>query len=227
MKRFSLILLYINAFLGVLNAQEVNIKTEFDSAKISIGDQINFTVTIEKPVSYLISVPVFRDTIIKNIEILKGPLSDTSLLRDGRVRISHKYLITSFDSGFYQIPPVFGELKTQAGIKRFYSDYAPLRVMRALITPPDTAMKIFDIVKPIKAPLTPGEIIPWVLIVIVTGALVWYAIKLFRKLRMKKTGEEPVIATDPAHIIALRELEKLSYGRRVKLNHITLLFQKY
>jgi hypothetical protein len=209
MKKILIILLYIYVASGGLFAQEVKIRSEFDSARITLGDQINFTVTVERPVSYLLAVPVFRDTIIKNIEVIKGPLNDTTILKDGRIRVRQRYLITSFDSGFYQVPPVFAEFKTQSGIKRFYSDYAPLRVMRARIAPPDTAMKIFDIVKPLKAPVTPGEILPWVLIVLVCSAIVWYAVKLIKKLRVKKTGEEPPVPTDPAHIIAFRELEKL------------------
>lgn len=209
MKRISVILLYIYVSLGGSIAQEVKVRTEFDSARIWLGDQINFTVTIEKPVGYLLSLPVFRDTIIKNIEILKGPLSDTTMLKDGRISIKQKYLITSFDSGFYQVPPVFAELSTGTLIKRYYSDYAALRVMRARITPPDTATNIFDIVKPIRAPLRPGEILPWLLLILLAGVLIWYAIKMIKKLRMKKTGEVPVIPAEPAHIIAFRDLEKL------------------
>jgi hypothetical protein len=209
MKRISVILLYIYASLSVLRAQEVNVRTEFDSARIWLGDQINFTVTIEKPAGYLLETPLYRDTIIGKIEILKGPLADTTLLKDGRIRIRQKYLITSFDSGFYKVPPVFAELKTGNGIKRFYSDYSSLRVMRTRIAPPDTAMKIFDIVKPIRAPLKPGEVLPWVLLLLVICVIVWYGIKFIKKLRMKKTGEEPVIPSEPAHIIAFRDLEKL------------------
>jgi hypothetical protein len=209
MKRISVILLYIYVCLAGLKAQEIKVRTEFDSSRIWLGDQINFTVSIEKPVGYLVSLPLFRDSIIKNIEILKGPFTDTTLLKDGRISIRQKYLITSFDTGFYQVPPVFAELKTGTGVKRYYSDYSALRVMRAQIAPPDTAMKIFDIVKPVRAPLTPGEILPWVLLLLLAGVLVWYAVKLIKKLRMKKSGEEPVIAADPAHIIAFRDLEKL------------------
>jgi hypothetical protein len=213
MKRISVILLYIYVSLVRTDAQEVNVRSEFDSSRIWLGDQINFTVTVERPVTYLLEVPLFRDSIVKNIEILKGPFSDTSLLKDGRIRIRQKYLVTSFDSGFYQVPPVFAELKTAAGIKRFYSDYAPLRVMRARITPPDTSMKIFDIVKPVRAPLTAGEIVPWLLIILIAVALVWYALRLIKKMRKNKTGEEPVVIAEPAHIIALRELEKLKVAQ--------------
>jgi hypothetical protein len=209
MKRISGILLFVYIFLGGLSAQDVDIRMQFDSVRIWVGDQINFTVSVDRPVSYLLDMPVFRDTIIKNIEVLKGPVNDTIHLKDGRIRINQKYLITSFDSGFYQVPPVFAELKTGAGIKRFYSDYAPLRVMRASITPPDTAMKIFDIVRPIRAPLTPGEVLPWIFILLVATAIIWYGIRLIKKLKQKKNGEEVVVPADPAHIIAFRELEKI------------------
>jgi hypothetical protein len=209
MKRVSAILLYIYAGLGMVYAQEVSIRSEFDSSRIWMGDQINFTVTVERPVSYLLDIPVFRDSLVNNIEILNGPATDTSLLKDGRMRIVHKYLVTSFDSGFYQVPPVFAEFISAAGIKRYYSDYAALEVMRVRITPPDTAMKIFDIVKPYSAPLTAGEILPWVLLIVVATGAGWYIVKLVRKLRMKSKGEEPVINPDPAHIIAFRELELL------------------
>jgi hypothetical protein len=209
MRRISIILLYICISTGGSIAQEINVISKFDSARIWLGDQINFTVTIEKPVGYLLETPLFRDTIIGKLEILKGPLADTTLLKDGRISIRQRYLITSFDSGYYQVPPVYAELITGTGIKRFYSDYAVLRVMRAKITPPDTASNIFDIVKPVRAPLTAGEILPWVLIILFAALVIWYAVKLIRKLKVRKAGEEPVIPPDPAHIIAFRELEQL------------------
>ena len=55
-------------------------------------------------------------------------------------------------------------MKNEDGLKRFYSDYSMLEVMRVKIAPADTTAKIFDIIKPYKAPVTIGEILPWVLI---------------------------------------------------------------
>jgi hypothetical protein len=81
--------------------------------------------------------------------------------------------------------------------------------MRVKITPPDTTAKIYDIIKPYRAPLTIGEVLPWILIIALLGALVWLAIRFLRKLKKSKTGIEAVIDPDPAHIIAFRELEKL------------------
>jgi hypothetical protein len=209
MRQAVLILLYIYVCLAVASGQEVNVSAVFDTSRICLGDQINFTVTVDKPVSYLLSVPVFRDTLQKNIEILNGPVTDTSFLKDGRIRIREKYLVTSFDSGRYQISPVYAEMRSETGIKRFYSDYALLEVSRVKIAPADTASKILDIIKPYKAPLTIGEILPWVLLILLVATGIWFLVRYIRKIMLKKSGEEPVINPDPAHIIAFRELEKL------------------
>lgn len=209
MKRTFIIMLFINLCFAALPGQEVKVSAAFDSAKIYIGDQIKFTITVDKPVSYPLSIPVFRDTIRKNIEILSGPSVDTTVLKDGRIRIREKYLITSFDSGFYQVPPIYAELRSESGIKRFYSDYSNLEVRRVKIAPPGAASKIFDIVKPYNAPIGLGEILPWVVLFLLVSAAAWYLIRYIRNRRMKRSGEEPVINPDPAHLIAFRQLEKL------------------
>ena len=209
MKRAVSILFYIYFYISNISGQEVNVHTAFDTSGIFLGDHINFTVTVDKPSNFHITLPVFKDTILKNIEILNGPVIDSTFLKDGRIRLREKYLVTSFDSGFYQVPPVYAELKSETGIKRFYSDYSQLKVNRVKIAPADSASKYFDIIKPYKAPLTPGEILPWVLLILIAAAGVWFIIRIMRKARMKKSGEVPYINPDPAHIIAFRELEKL------------------
>jgi hypothetical protein len=226
MKRTFTILLYIYVFLAGVTAQEVNVTAKFDTSRIFLGDQIHYTLTVDKPASFVLSIPVFKDTIQKNLEILKGPVSDTSFLKDGRIRIRNSYLITSFDSGFYRVPPVYAELKEQSGIKRFYSDYAQLEVMRVKIAPADTAAKIYDIIKPYKAPITIGEIIPWVMIVLVAAALIWYIMRVIKKIRINKRGEEPVVNPDPAHIIAFRELEKLKEEKLCEKGEIKLYYSR-
>ncbi|MBE3085768.1 MAG: hypothetical protein IMZ64_06070 [Bacteroidetes bacterium] len=206
-KLISSIFLFISIISSSIS-QEVNVTSSFDTSKIFIGDQIKFTITVDQPSGLRLTLPLFKDTLCKNIEILSGPVID-STSQDGRIKIIGKYLITSFDSGFYQIPPVFAEMKNQNGMKRFYSDYSQLEVMRVKIAPSDTTAKIYDIIKPYRAPLTIGEVLPWVLLVALLGALVWLAIRFIRKLKKSKTGVEAVIDPDPAHIIAFRELEKL------------------
>lgn len=207
--RYLITAFILFAFYFSAGGQDVKVTSAFDSAKIYIGDQIRYTVTIDKPSGLHLPLPVFKDSLVKNIEILSGPVIDSSAVQNGRMKVIQKYLITSFDSGIYQVPPVFVEVKNENGLKRFYSDYSRIEVMRIKIAPPDTVAKIFDIIKPYRAPVTAGEIIPWVLIAAILAALVWFGLRYFRKLKNSSRGIEPEIAPDPAHIIAFRELERL------------------
>ena len=209
MKGLIIPIFLLFTIISATSGQNVNVASSFDSSRIFIGDQIKFIITVDQPSDLRLTLPFFKDTLCKNIEVLSGPVVDTSSNQDGRIKIVEKYLITSFDSGFYQIPPVFAEMKNKDGLKRFYSDYSQLEVMRIKIAPADTTAKIFDIIKPYRAPVTIGEILPWALLVALLGALVWTAIRFISKLKKSETGAETVIDPDPAHVIAFRELEKL------------------
>jgi hypothetical protein len=209
MKKFILSIFLFTSIISFSVGQEVKITSSFDSTKIFIGDQIKFTITIDKPSDLKLAIPVLKDTLCKNIEIISGPKTDSSTLQNGRIKIIQKYLITSFDSGRYQVSPVFVETKNEGGIKRFFSDYSMLEVMRVKIAPPDTTAKIFDIIKPYKAPITIGEILPWILITTLIGVITWLVIRLLRKLKKSETGIGTYIPQEPAHVIAFRELERL------------------
>jgi hypothetical protein len=212
MRRLIIYIFLLFAVIYDANGQDIKVTSSFDSTRIYIGDQIKFTITVDQPSGLRLNLPFFKDSLCKNIDILSGPDID-SIIGNGRIKISEKYLVTSFDSGLYQIPPVYAEMKNDAGIKRFYSDYSNLQVMRVNVAPADTSLKIFDIIEPYRAPVTIGEIIPWVLVAALIAVLTWAAIRFIRKLRKNKTGVEKVENPDPAHIIAFRELEdqKLLY----------------
>ena len=209
MKKLLIILIvFISAALSA-GGQDIKVSASFDTSRIFIGDQVHYTITIERPSDLSVSIKTLRDTLCKNVEIVSGPSVDSLLMQDNKLKIIRKYLVTSFDSGFYRVPPVYAEIKDASGIKRYYSDNSPLQVMRVKIAPPDTTVKIFDIIKPYKAPVTLGEIIPWLIIALIAAALAWGAILLFRRFKKNKSADEPVRSPDPAHLIAFRELEKL------------------
>ena len=209
MKKLLIILIvFISAVLSA-GGQDIKVSASFDTSRIFIGDQVHYTITVERPSDLSVSIKTLRDTLCKNVEIVSGPSVDSLLMQDNKLKIIRKYLVTSFDSGFYRVPPVYAEIKDASGIKRYYSDNSPLQVMRVKIAPPDTTAKIFDIIKPYKAPVTLGEIIPWLIIALIAAALAWGAILLFRRFKKNKSVDEPVRSPDPAHLIAFRELEKL------------------
>lgn len=203
------ILIAVSLYPGVVNGQDISVKAAFDTSRIYIGDQINFSVTVEQPSDIKLDIPSFKDTLDTNIEILSGPKVDSMVISGNRLRISKKYLITSFDSGMYMVKPVFVELKDAGGIKRFYSDYSILEVIRVRLTPPDTAAKIFDIVEPYRAPVTIGELLPWILLSLLAALIVWLVIRYGPKLRKKEKEIVIPASIEPAHVIAFRELEIL------------------
>ncbi len=204
------LILSIYLLISIISAfsQDVNVTSSFDTSRIYIGDQVKFKITVDQPAGLKLNLPFYKDTLCKNIEIISGPVLDT-LKTGGIIKISEKYLITSFDSGLYQVPPVIVEMKNENGLKRFYSDYSRLEVLRVKIVPADTTAKIYDIIKPYRAPVTVGEILPWILLVALIGILAWAIVRFIRKFIRPDTGMETVINPDPAHVIAFRELEKL------------------
>lgn len=191
-----------------VKSQDVTVTSAFDSSRIYIGDQINFTVTIDQPAGINLSMPVFRDTLQKNIEILRGPFFD-SVRNDGRLKIIEKYRITSFDSGLYRIKPVFVEVKTADGLKRYYSDYTQLEVLKYKIAPADSTAKIYDIIDPYRAPLKLGDVLPWIILALIIAAAIWWLVKFMKNRKKTEVKVEQLPNPDPAHVIAFRELERL------------------
>ena len=73
MKKLFLSMILFVSILSSSIGQEVKITSSFDSTKIFIGDQIKFTITIDKPSDLKLAIPVLKDTLCKNIEIISGP----------------------------------------------------------------------------------------------------------------------------------------------------------
>jgi hypothetical protein len=226
LKRSSILITLLAGVFSASVGQDVTVTAVFDSSRIYIGDQINYTVTIDQPADLVLELPFFKDTLCKNIEIISGPVIDSTAADNNRLKITGKYLITSFDSGFYEVPPTFAEIKSESGIKRFYSEYSLLEVMRVKIAPADSTAKIFDIIGPYKAPVTIGEILPWILLAALVSAAIWGIIRLLRRFRKHKKEPEIVVNPDPAHVIAFRDLEKLRNDQLWQKGQVKLYYSR-
>jgi hypothetical protein len=226
LKRSAILIILLVGVYSASVGQDVTVTAVFDSSRIYIGDQINYTVTIDQPADLVLEIPFFKDTLCKNIEIISGPVIDSTLAADNRLKITSKYFITSFDSGFYEVPPTFAEIKSESGIKRFYSEYSPLKVMRVKIAPADSTAKIFDIIGPYKAPVTLGEILPWILLAALVSAALWGIVRLLRRFKKHKKEPEIDIIPDPAHVIAFRDLEKLRNEQLWQKGQVKLYYSR-
>lgn len=213
-------------FTFQLPAQDITVKAGTEKDTIYIGDQIYYNIEVEQPLDLNLDYFFPADTLIESLLVLSRRGPDSTIFRDAnRVTISLGILITSFDTGFYEIPPFYVSYREGGEEIRHYSDFVPLTVVNTDITPADSTEVIFDIVAPYSHPLTAREIIPWVLLMIVTAAAAWYIV---RRVRNRKTGEgdEPVVKmpSEPIHIIALRELDRLDRKKLWQQGEIKLFY---
>jgi len=204
-------------------AQEVQVRSVIESDTILIGDQVLFRIDVAQPLQAKISFPVFTDTIIDKIELINTIDRDTLEIDDEFIQVRQDYLITSFDSGFYEIPEQ--KLSYQSGDDMIdvLSDPAYLLV---LTMPLDTAQAIFDIKMPYGEPITLAEILPYVLAALLALAIIFFLVRFIRKYRRKRKGIFPKKPDEPAHIVALRELDKLKGEKLWQNNRVKVYYTR-
>src|SRR5688572_11484792 len=87
-------------------AQGTLVRAKLDTAAITIGDQQKLSIEVKASGKDKVVFPVFTDTLVAHVEVLDKGKTDTIFSADKNAWIlSRKYTITSFDSGYYVIPP--------------------------------------------------------------------------------------------------------------------------
>ncbi len=206
MEQKSLKILIIFCWLIIpagMYSQYVEIKAELDTDQVTIGDQFNLNLFISQPPGIEVKFPEITDSLAGKIEVLRQTDIDTVRM-DDRLELKRKILLTCFDSGFFEIPPLPFALSSADWNDSLFSN--PLFL--AVNTVPLDSM-IRDIKQPIQVPVSFAEIYPYILIGIGVAGLAYFIVYLIRKRKRK----EPVFSIskpqEPAHVIALRELDEL------------------
>ncbi len=102
-----LFLLSVLPLIQIAKAQQIEVKATIDSTDILIGQQTLIKLEVTQAKELKIIFPDFKqgDTLTTNVEILAVSKADTSKAGKNNIVIKQNYLITSFDSGSYVIPP--------------------------------------------------------------------------------------------------------------------------
>lgn len=202
----------LTGITGNLRAQNISVSASLDSTLMVIGGQMNFTIDITQPAGLMVQFPQFIDTITKNIEIVEISKPDTIAQNNNLLNISQVFRITSFDSGLHYIPPIAFEYKRGELIEKQNSNALALLVVNPFVKV-DPEEGIFDIKQPINTPFTFAELLKflnWVLAFMLFSSLLVLGIHWWLKKRnpLKELlfKEKP---KEPAHVIALRELEQI------------------
>ncbi len=202
------------ACISVLtNAQteSFSVSAQPDSSLMVIGGQMNLTLEVSQPPNLIVAFPQFTDTITKNIEIVEAFPRDTTVASDNYLSIKQVYRITSFDSGLHYIPPMAFELASEQ-----MKEKRTTRPIGIMVVNPfeevDPQKGITDIKQPIDTPFSLAELLrflPWIvggllMGLLLTGLIYWL---VYRKNPLKVILKEK--PKEPAHVIALRQLEKI------------------
>ena len=108
MKQFISLLLLLSLWAsGRISAQSVVVDASIDSLQILIGEQARIKLQVSLDADKRAILPMYPDTLVRGVEVLETLKPDTQLLNNGkRALITQEYVITSFDSALYYLPPM-------------------------------------------------------------------------------------------------------------------------
>ena len=87
-------------------AQNVTIDASIDSLQRFIGEQAKIKLEVSCGASQKLQLPIFTDTLVNGVEIIEVAKADTQYLnRKERMLVTQEYIVTSFDSAVYYLPP--------------------------------------------------------------------------------------------------------------------------
>ncbi len=189
-----------------VKSQLISISSRFDTTAIWIGEQTNFTITVEQPDDMYVDFPRLSDTLSANIEILSAYPADTVVTVDNKLRITRSYRVTSFDKGEQYVEAMPFVFLIDDDQKVINTHRVRLEVLAPEI---DGEAGIYDIKDPFGIPIGFVEILPWLLIVFVIAVLVWLLVRYLSKRKHGIPVSESREPSEPAHVIAMRELKQL------------------
>ena len=207
--------------IGKVSAQEVHAVAVMDTNEILIGDQIELLLLVETSPGVTVALPIFLDTLVNGIEIVTQSDVDTSFTTpDSNMRLRKSYVITSFDSGFYAIPPFLITLLGDTNV--IAETEALLLAVRTVEV--DTTQAIKDIKAPLEAPLTLEEMLPYGIGIVAIILLALIAYKLYKRFKERQKDPEIPVVIIPPHITALDNLKILENSKLWQDNKVKLYY---
>lgn len=201
---FTILNLFIfSAVAQIQPAVDLNQSTK----KILIGEQLKVGYTLKVNASDSVKLPLFTDTLRKEVEIVNASKVDTSFdENDVSVKIFKQTLtLTSFDSGYHAVKPIHFFINNQL------VESQPFLV--EVHTVQLTQQELKDIKSPFEAELTLLDYLKlyWLYIlgslaaIGVIALIIWY-LKTREKPIIEQIIQKPQI---PPHVIALEKLTEL------------------
>lgn len=190
-------------------AQQPVVTVKLDTNHMLIGDQVGMQLQFTGPEGMELLWPTIPDTIDKFMVVERSGVDTLPGKPGSPVTLTQRLVLTTFDSGFYTIPPIsfFYRMLPDTSILVAQSLPHYLAVHTVAV---DTTQPIKPIKGPRNVPMTLWEILRWILIALVAILVIAAVIYILKK----RKNNEPIFRLRPRiqlkpHEIALQELEKL------------------
>lgn len=205
-KRIYTIVLLIFLSLSTATSQNVVLNAEIDTFQMMIGEQTRIKLELSVDTGYKVIMPELNKELMSGIEILEKKHDIKSLNGNRRNLYTDEYLITSFDSTLYNIPP----FKVMVDSSEYLSNSLALAVYTM---PIDTAN-----LQNICGPKDVWDVeLTWeeyrdsvhlaIILLFLALALAWVVVRFVKNkpiIRIVKIKPK-----EPSHIVALNRIENI------------------
>ena len=188
-----------------VSAQRAVITASIDSAQLLIGEQTSIHLEIAADKDARLQLPFIQDTLMQGVEVLAISNPDTADIGNNRMQIKYDYLITSFDSALYLIPPFPLIIENDT----VYSNDLSLKISTVPVeVSPEKFYNIKDVMNP---SFVLGDYLIWLFYIWGVCALILLIIYIFSSKKEKKSilsFKKPEIILPP-HTQALQALDEV------------------
>ena len=225
MKRYIGLLILSGFFIGTAAAQPITVKAVIDSTNVLIGDQFELRIELEHGKSLNIDFPEIGDTLTGGIEVIeRSPLDTFRLSTEEQIKIIQRLTITSFDTGLQVVHPFRFEFMQGNTLRSIETNPAHFYVHSF---PLDSTKGPVDIKRPYAAPVTFKEVAPYLMGAILAGAIIFFIFYyLHRRKQNKPLFGPPPKPKEPAHVIALRTLDKIKEQKLWQKNQVKVYYSE-
>lgn len=202
--------LLLVAVLPMWAQQSLVVEAKMDSSVLWMGEQTVIRLSLTQDVGQQVVFPevVVSNELVKGVEVLKISHPDTAELKNNRLQIKQDVLITSFDSGFYYIPP----FKYVLDEDTFATESLGLKIVPIDVAPEATAADTKDIKGVVNPPFVLWDFMPtWVWVLLLVCVLIVVTVILIRKFYKPKhvLAAESEVEQIPPYQLAIQELQEL------------------
>ncbi len=212
MKVTFIAMIGIFSFINKGYSQNIQATAKLDASTIKIGDQVKLHLTVQRPLNMIFNWATPPDSM-HGIEVVETSKFDTIGKKDSAIITQTQTLtLTSFDSGYYPIPPFVFHYKKEKDTNDYTVETQAL-LLTVNTIPVDTAKGFKEIKNRLDANYSFAEfweVYKWYVISVLALLLIIAGV-IFYFVKRKKVVPVFVekVVKRPAHEIALESLQSV------------------